>query len=40
MFTITFRKGPNANPKGTLTEGGSVKVKKGMIFDVTATDRS
>jgi Multiubiquitin len=40
MFTITYRKGPNANPKGTLTEGGSVKVKKGMIFDVTATDRS
>lgn len=40
MFTITYRKGPKANPKGTLTEGGSVKVKKGMIFDVTATDRS
>lgn len=40
MFTITYRKGPNSNPKGTLTEGGSVKVKKGMIFDVTATDRS
>jgi hypothetical protein len=40
MFTITYRKGPNANPKGTLTESGSVKVKKGMIFDVTATDRS
>jgi hypothetical protein len=40
MFTITYRKGPNANPKGTLSEGGSVKVKKGMIFDVTATDRS
>lgn len=40
MFTITYRKGPNANPKGTLTEGGSVKVRKGMIFDVTATDRS
>lgn len=40
MFTITYRKGPNANPRGTLTEGNSVKVKKGMIFDVTATDRS
>ncbi|HJU04437.1 MAG TPA: multiubiquitin domain-containing protein [Nitrospiraceae bacterium] len=40
MFTITYRKGPNASPKGTLTEGNSVKVKKGMIFDVTATDRS
>lgn len=40
MFTITYRKGPKANPKGSLTEGGSVKVKKGMIFDVTATDRS
>lgn len=40
MFTITYRKGPAANLKGTLTETGSVKVKKGMIFDVTATDRS
>jgi hypothetical protein len=40
MFTVTYRHGPDANPEGTLIEGGSVKVKDGMIFNVTATDKS
>lgn len=40
MFTITYRHGPHANPEGTLIEGGSVKIKNGMIFNVTATDKS
>lgn len=40
MYTILYRKGPPANPKGTLTEGNSVKLKNGMIFDVTPTDKS
>lgn len=39
-FTITYRDGPPANPKGTLTAGHSVKIKNRMKFDVTATDRS
>lgn len=39
-FTITYRNGPSANPKGTLTAGHSVKLKNKMIFDVTPTDRS
>lgn len=39
-FTATYRNGPPANPKGTLTSGHSVKIKNRMIFDVTATDRS
>jgi hypothetical protein len=39
-FTVTYRNGPPANPKGTLTTGHSVKVKNKMIFDVTPTDRS
>lgn len=39
-FTVTYRKGPPANPKGTLTAGHSVKIKNKMIFDVTPTDRS
>jgi hypothetical protein len=39
-FTVTYRKGPPANPKGTLTAGHSVKLKNKMVFDVTATDRS
>lgn len=39
-FTVTYRNGPPANPKGTLTVGHSVKIKNKMIFDVTPTDRS
>jgi hypothetical protein len=40
MFTITYRKGPHKNPEGTLTEGATVKIKDGMIFDVTETTKS
>lgn len=40
MFTITYRHGPHANPQGNLLEGGTVKIKDGMIFNVTATDKS
>lgn len=39
-FTITYRKGPPQNPKGSMTETQSVRIKNGMIFDVTPTDRS
>jgi Multiubiquitin len=40
MFTITYRHGPKQNPEGTLTQGGTVKIKDGMIFNVTTTDKS
>ncbi len=40
IFTIIYRRGEGNKPVGTLVEGGSVKVKDGMIFDVTATNRS
>jgi hypothetical protein len=40
MFTITYRHGPHANPEGNLLEGGTVKVKDGMIFNVTPTNKS
>jgi len=39
-FTVTYRDGPRANPKGTLTAGRSVRIKNRMKFDVTPTDRS
>ena len=39
-FTITYRKGQGNKPEGTLAEGEDVKVKKGTIFNVTATDKS
>jgi Multiubiquitin len=40
VYTVTYRKGEGRKPDGTLTEGESVKVKDGMIFNVTATDKS
>lgn len=39
-ITVAYRKGPAHKPHGTLTTGETVKVKDGMIFDVTATDKS
>lgn len=39
-FTITFENGPRKKPEGSLVEGNTIKVKTGMIFDVTATDKS
>ena len=40
MFTVTYRKGEGNKPEGTLVEGETVKVKEGMIFNVTATNKS
>jgi len=40
LFTITYEDGPHANPSGTLMEGGTVKIKEGMVFNVTPTDKS
>jgi hypothetical protein len=40
LFTITFRRGHGDKPEGTLTEGETLKVKDGMIINVTATDKS
>lgn len=39
-YTITYKRGPAANPEGSLVDGQSVKLKNGMVFNVTATDRS
>jgi hypothetical protein len=40
LITIVYRRGHGDKPEGSVVPGGSVKVKDGMIFDVTATDRS
>jgi hypothetical protein len=41
VFTITYRKGPDNKHEGSMVEGGSpVKIKKGMIFNVSSTNRS
>lgn len=39
-YTISYRRAHGNKPEGTLKAGESVKVKDGMIFDVTATDLS
>jgi hypothetical protein len=39
-FTITYRRGHRDKPEASLAEGETVKVKEGMIFNVTATDKS
>lgn len=40
VFTVSYRKGPKENPEGTMAPGQTVEVKDGMVFDVTATDKS
>ena len=40
IFTVTYRRGEGKKPEGTLVDGESVKVKDGMIFNVTATNKS
>lgn len=40
LFTVTYRKGEGNKPEGTLVKGESVKLKNGMVFNVTATDKS
>lgn len=40
FFTVTYRRGHGDKPEGHLVEGETVKVKDGMIFNVTATDKS
>jgi hypothetical protein len=40
IFTVGYEDGPHANPSGSLLAGGKVKIKDGMIFNVTPTDKS
>jgi Multiubiquitin len=40
QFSVTYRKGPKKNHEGTMTEGETVRIKDGMIFDVTETNKS
>lgn len=40
VYTVTYSRGQGNKPQGTLVAGGSVKVKEGMIFNATETDKS
>lgn len=39
VITVTYSRGVDRD-QGSLLPGGSVPVKSGMVFDVTATTRS
>ena len=39
VITVTYSKGEDAK-EGSLLPNGTVKLKKGMVFNVTATDKS
>lgn len=40
LYTITYRKAESKPHEGDLDQGGTVEVKEGTIFNVTATDKS
>lgn len=40
VYTVTYDRGPQQNPEGTMVKGDRVFVKNKMIFNVTATDKS
>lgn len=39
-YTVTYTRGHGKKPEGILAPSGSVKVKDGMIFNVTPTGQS
>jgi len=39
-YSVTYKKGPNANPEGILSAGGHVVVDDGMVFNVSRTGQS
>lgn len=39
-ITVTYTRGRGEKPEGSLTNGQTVKVKEGMVFNVSATNRS
>ena len=40
IYTMTFKKGSDDKPEGILVEGDVINVKQGVIFNVSATDKS
>ncbi len=40
IYTVTYKKGPPPHQQGSIDVGDTVKIKKGMVFNVTPTDKS
>lgn len=39
-YTVTYTRGNNHKPQGSMVVGGTIHIKHKMIFNVTATDKS
>lgn len=39
-YSVKYKRGPGHKPEGTLSPGGTVKVKDGMVFNVSQTGQS
>jgi len=39
-YSVTYKRGHGDKPEGILVPGGKVKVKEGMIFNVSETGQS
>jgi hypothetical protein len=39
-YSVRYKRGQGDKPEGTLSPGGSVKVKEGMTFSVSPTGQS
>jgi len=39
-YSVTYTRGHGNKPEGTLSRTGSVKVKEGMVFNVSETGQS
>ena len=39
-YAVKYRNGPGHKPEGVLPPGGFVKVKEGMVFNVSETGQS
>lgn len=40
VYTVAYSNGPPRNPEGKMVPGQTVKIRDGMVFDVTETSRS
>jgi len=40
IYTMTYKRGNGNKPEGTLVEGDTLKMKEGVIINVTATNKS
>lgn len=40
LYTVSYHNGPRKNPEGEMQPGDKVRVKDGMVFNVTPTNQS